>query len=213
MSLSDSLSHKIEHSKNVIERERNRYPTTWGVFFSGGKDSLTLLRLIGDGDRVWAKALFIDTGHQPQETYDHIKEIEKLWGVNVTVISPKKLLECGIECKEYKARVAKHAPPSSGFDVMFVGVRHDEHPARAFHPEATARWGSRRVHPILAWTEQDVWDYLGHYDVPVNPLYERGFRSLGCEDQMSLSPLPEERAGRKFDDPELMRRLRTLGYF
>ena len=41
-----------------------------------------------------------------------------------------------------------------------------------------------RIHPILHWTEQDVWDYIKKENLPVNPLYfsKKGkrYRSLGC---------------------------------
>jgi sulfate adenylyltransferase subunit 2 len=43
-----------------------------------------------------------------------------------------------------------------------------------------------RVHPLLHWTELDVWQYIEREDIPVSPLYfatgkNERFRSLGCE--------------------------------
>lgn len=42
-----------------------------------------------------------------------------------------------------------------------------------------------RIHPLLDWTELDVWEYILQEDIPVVPLYfDRGdgtrYRSLGC---------------------------------
>ena len=42
-----------------------------------------------------------------------------------------------------------------------------------------------RVHPLLDWTELDVWEYIGRENIPVVPLYfDQGdgtrYRSLGC---------------------------------
>jgi sulfate adenylyltransferase subunit 2 len=42
-----------------------------------------------------------------------------------------------------------------------------------------------RIHPLLDWTELDVWDYIGRERIPVVPLYfdqgqGRRYRSLGC---------------------------------
>lgn len=91
-----------------------------------------------------------------------------------------------------------------------------------------------RVHPILHWTELDVWRFLKQEGIPVNPLYfsvggER-YRSLGCmpctnstkSDAMTIDEIidelkttdTEERAGRAQDkeDGEVFRRLRALGY-
>jgi sulfate adenylyltransferase subunit 2 len=91
-----------------------------------------------------------------------------------------------------------------------------------------------RVHPILHWTELDVWRYTKENSVPFNPLYlSRGgkrYRSLGCEccttpvesrassidsilEELETTRIPE-RSGRSQDKEreETMRRLRSLGY-
>lgn len=36
------------------------------------------------------------------------------------------------------------------------------------------------VNPIIDWQEQDVWDYLKENNTPCNPLYECGFKRVGC---------------------------------
>lgn len=93
---------------------------------------------------------------------------------------------------------------------VIVGVRRDEEPTRAkeryFSPRgANMEWtvvdqppelwdqfktdfapGTHiRIHPLLHWTELDVWQYIEREAIPVVPLYfadARGFRyrSLGC---------------------------------
>jgi len=91
-----------------------------------------------------------------------------------------------------------------------------------------------RRHPILHWTENDVWEYIKDRKIPVNPLYfsKKGhrYRSLGCH--TCTSPIPSkaksideiieelkttkipERSGRAQDKEkeQVMRRLRALGY-
>ncbi len=91
-----------------------------------------------------------------------------------------------------------------------------------------------RVHPILHWTEADVWRYVKNRKLPVNPLYfaknGRRYRSLGCQtctqpiasnaqtidqivEEIERSPR-DERAGRAQDKEEayMMQKLRALGY-
>ncbi len=34
--------------------------------------------------------------------------------------------------------------------------------------------------PIVRWTEEDVYAFLGKYGIKLNPLYERGFKRVGC---------------------------------
>lgn len=89
-----------------------------------------------------------------------------------------------------------------------------------------------RVHPILHWSEVDVWEYVKDRNLPVNPLYfSRGglrYRSLGCmpctlpikSDASSIDEIVEElkttktseRAGRAQDKEAEMGALRYLGY-
>jgi len=89
-----------------------------------------------------------------------------------------------------------------------------------------------RVHPLLHWTEQDVWEYIKKEDIPVNPLYfSKGgyrYRSIGCacctepiESNANtvrkiLRELKDtkggERSGRSQDKEAIMEKLRALGY-
>ena len=91
-----------------------------------------------------------------------------------------------------------------------------------------------RVHPILHWTEIDVWEYIKKNNVPCNPLYfsrnGKRYRSLGCmpctkpvkSDAKTIDEIIEEikttkieeRSGRLQDKEreDVMRRLRALGY-
>ena len=36
------------------------------------------------------------------------------------------------------------------------------------------------VNPIIDWTDEDVWSWLLHYNIELNPLYEEGFKRVGC---------------------------------
>ncbi len=95
-----------------------------------------------------------------------------------------------------------------GFEGIIAGIRRDEQPTRAkervFSPRAEdGSWDVRdqppefwdqynlefppkahvRVHPLLDWTEIDIWRYIEREEIPVVPLYfardGKRFRSLG----------------------------------
>lgn len=36
------------------------------------------------------------------------------------------------------------------------------------------------VNVIVDWSDEDVWEFINMYNVPVNPLYEEGYRRVGC---------------------------------
>lgn len=151
---------------------------------------------------------------------------------------------------------------ADGFDCVFVGIRGDEHGIRAKEHYFSYRDGSGmprpekqpvaiwdfysapagsgdngchyRVHPLLHWSETDIWKYIGQEDIPVPPLYFAvdgyRYRSLDCEpcctpSRSTASTVGEiieelnssesfEREGRDQDkeDPFGMEKLRSLGY-
>ncbi len=57
--------------------------------------------------------------------------------------------------------------------------------------------GLRKVNPLAAWGEDEVWAYLRRHKVPVNTLHDRGFPSIGCAPcTRAVAPGEDPRAGR-----------------
>lgn len=153
-----------------------------------------------------------------------------------------------------KAAVAKH-----GFRGLVAGIRRDEEAIRAkeryFSPRSADSswdlkdqppefWGQYmtsfpddvhvRVHPILHWTEIDIWRYTKRENIPVIDLYfaknGKRYRSLGDQDithpvastastideiieELESTKIPE-RSGRAMDHEaeDAFERLRSAGY-
>lgn len=40
--------------------------------------------------------------------------------------------------------------------------------------------GKRVVNPIVDWTDDDVWEFIGDSKIPMNPLYDEGWCRVGC---------------------------------
>jgi sulfate adenylyltransferase subunit 2 len=146
-----------------------------------------------------------------------------------------------------------------GFRGVMLGIRRDEQAIRGkervmsprdasggwdFKHQPAEFWdqynaeppagGHIRVHPLLAWTELDVWRYILREGMPVVPLYfarnGKRFRSLGEKDitfpiDSTATSIPEiiaeleasrepERAGRAMDheSEDAFERLRAQGY-
>jgi phosphoadenosine phosphosulfate reductase len=87
----------------------------------------------------------------------------------------------------------------SGVEAWVTGQRREQSVTRTElhedeHDEAR---GIEKYNPLAEWTESDVWAYLGHFDVPVNPLHARGYPSIGCEPcTRAIRPGEDSRAGR-----------------
>lgn len=52
------------------------------------------------------------------------------------------------------------------------------------------------LNPILDWTEKDVWDFLHHYGCEANPLYQCGYKRIGCIG----CPMAEKHRYKQFND-------------
>ncbi|HUW55429.1 MAG TPA: sulfate adenylyltransferase subunit CysD [Planctomycetota bacterium] len=162
-------------------------------------------------------------------------------------------------CTALKTQALKDAIHKHGFEALLLGIRRDEHGIRAkeryFSPrDEEFKWDYKnqppelwdqfksssedrthlRVHPLLHWTEFDVWRYVQREEMPVCPLYfardGKRYRSIGCapccepvdSDADTIDRIVEElrttrtaeRSGRAQDKESdyTMQKLRALGY-
>lgn len=40
--------------------------------------------------------------------------------------------------------------------------------------------GKRILNPIIDWSNEEVWEFIHEYNVPINPLYKKGYKRVGC---------------------------------
>jgi phosphoadenosine phosphosulfate reductase len=58
-------------------------------------------------------------------------------------------------------------------------------------------YGLMKLNPLVDWTEADAWEYVHRFEVPTNPLHQRGFPSIGCAPcTRAVLPGEDARAGR-----------------
>jgi sulfate adenylyltransferase subunit 2 len=162
-------------------------------------------------------------------------------------------------CGALKTEPLRQVVEAHRFGGVIVGIRRDEEGSRGkervFSPRTpTSAWDVTeqppefwnqyrtdvppgehvRVHPLLDWTELDVWRYIARERIPMIDLYfardGRRYRSLGCapctasiaSSARSIADIIEElrttrtaeRAGRAQDqeDTHAMQKLRVKGY-
>ena len=46
--------------------------------------------------------------------------------------------------------------------------------------ETCQRKGKRVLNPIIDWSDEDVWEFLERFEIPINPLYRMGYKRVGC---------------------------------
>jgi len=177
-------------------------------------------------------------------------------------MSPERgRFEC---CTALKTEALRQAMEEFNLKAILLAIRRDEHGIRAkeryvsgrdrnfrWHYEnqppelweqvndlrETAGETHVRIHPMLHWTELDIWRYIRREKIPVVGLYFSGtrkvgyrYRSIGCErccipvesnagtvnqiiEELEATNVPE-RAGRAQDKERafMMQKLRALGY-
>lgn len=66
--------------------------------------------------------------------------------------------------------------------IMYVGIRAGESEKRSKMPEKELNeyMDCLKIHPILKWSEKQVFDYLKSKNVEPNPLYFNGSARVGC---------------------------------
>ena len=135
--------------------------------------------------------------------------------------------------KQFRWNVSKEKVDSNEGDSPFVALQDTEFSgwnlfATDFGPETD----HVRVHPLLQWSEREIWEYVKREKIPLMDLYfakgGKRYRSLGCEccctpvdsDADDIDKILKElkgintteRIGRTQDKEHLMQKLRSLGY-
>ncbi len=91
----------------------------------------------------------------------------------------------------------RRAIEEMGVSCWVTGLRCTEGRTRTDYLELEERdEGLLKLNPILPWHEREVWQYIALDQVPVNPLYGEGYRSLGCEPCTHITTGANERDGR-----------------
>ena len=186
------------------------------VAWTTGKDSVVTLSLMESIMPV-RTLLFIDSGWEFFETYEMLDRYRERYDVLIETARMLDETYRGARCPCLSGKVAaiKRAVRVHGIDMLAVGVRKDEHEARAEEQPIHRYEDHVRLHPVLDFTEREIWEYIAKFKLDVNPLYEKGFRSLGCSRCTTLNwgNGKEERAGRATEKEGVMAALREQGYF
>jgi len=172
-------------------------------YLSGGKKiftsssfqthSIPLLHIVSIIDPS-IPVYFLNTGYHFPETLefrDYIAEMLKLNLVNLKPDTPKnmqldadgKLLFtsdpdhcCYLNKTQPMERVLMY------HDVWINGIRAEQNSYRsALKIEEVAKHNVIRFHPLIGWTNKDIYEYRKKFDLPEHPLESKGYFSIGCE--------------------------------
>ena len=151
--------------------------------------------------------LFLDTFHHFPQTLEYRDEMTRRYGLRLVNLRAKEPAVGLWQVESTQACCARHKVEPlfsalEAYDTWFTALRRDQSPSRANLQQVEPfRLPSGktidRVAPIAAWTARDVWKYAKDREIPLMPLYEVGYTSIGCEPCTSVPFDPENpRSGR-----------------
>ena len=177
---------KVKFAKKLIKEYLEKYPEKSVVSCSFGKDSMTLFHLAKQIKKD-IPVVSVMTPFKFAATFRYKDKMTRKYKMNLTTgIKNEKTdmpdwwktnpTDC---CNYYKVETLREGLEK--YDCWFSGLRKDERQGKGkLYVENPDRYGKIKVNPIWDFTELDIWRYLALHRIPVNSLYGKGYRSLGC---------------------------------
>jgi phosphoadenosine phosphosulfate reductase len=139
--------------------------------------------------------VLVDTGYLFKETYQFIDGLTERLQLNLKVYQPRfspvwqearygKLWEQGLEGLDLYNRINKIEPMQRALKeldakVWIAGLRRQQSRSRSHLPVLMRRGERLKIHPIIDWSDRDVYLYLKRHDLPYHPLWHQGYVSIG----------------------------------
>ena len=202
-------------AEEVLAWALERFGRGIAISIAGGVEGLTIVDMavrIDPNVRVFT----LDTGRLPQETYDLLDQVSERYGIDIEVQFPDatqvqklvgrhgvNLMYQSVDLRLLCCQVRKVQPLVrylQSLEAWITGIRREQWATRSDvrKIEIDHDHGAiAKVNPLADWTKQEVWDYVRANDVPVHPLFEQGYASIGCAPCTRATPPGEpDRAGR-----------------
>jgi phosphoadenosine phosphosulfate reductase len=137
--------------------------------------------------------VFIDTGFHFPETLAYRDEIRRRFDLPLVELQPimpraEFAATHGLDlyardpdlcCHINKVEPLKRYLP--GVRAWVNGRRRDQASTRQAMRVVEAFQGDlHKVNPMCSWTSRDTFQYMEHHGIPMHPLFEKGYASIGC---------------------------------
>jgi len=164
---------------------------------SFGAEDMVLTDAIARSHRKISIAT-IDTGRLPDETYQLWQSVTEHYGVKIEAFFPAApAVESYVRINGINAfyesvaqrreccHIRKVEPLGrmlAGHGAWITGLRRAQSAARSTlsAEEFDAANKVVKFNPLIEWSDEDVWEYLGEKRVPTHALHARGYPSIGC---------------------------------
>jgi phosphoadenosine phosphosulfate reductase len=221
---SSQLPGHLDDPVEVLAWAADRYAGRIALVSALGPQSVAILRLLERIGRLDAVAVvLIDTGLLFPETLALAEAVEARFGVRIERVRP--LASVAEQATAHGEALWSRDPDRccalrkveplgralAGRDAWITGLRASQGPSRAATATVAYDAATRRVKvaPLAHWSRADLVAFLEREELPINPLLERGYASVGCAPctrrTVSFTAHPalgiDERAGRWAEHP------------
>jgi thioredoxin-dependent adenylylsulfate APS reductase len=207
------LSQDLENlpAAELLQWAISTHGNEFGVATSFQKEGMAIVDLASraGGCRVFT----LDTGRLPEETCRMMEAVRERYGVTVETVSPDReelermvtahgpnLFYRSPELRQQCCAIRKVRPLQrklGEFRAWATGMRREQSETRAAVRKVEEVDGRLRLCPLADWSAPQVEEYISRNGVPVHPLYQRGYTSIGCAPcTRAVAPGESERAGR-----------------
>ncbi len=207
-----SIEYKIRAAEQLIRQELEQTQGDVCVTNSFQAEDMIVLHLVRHILRD-VPVIFLDTGYHFAEVYEYRDRMAQAWSMNLINLLP----ELTVPEQEAQFGILNQTDPSrccglrkvkplfaalDRYELWFTGLRREQAKSRAaLQPVEDFALPSartiRKISPLAEWTAKDVWFYAVQHNIPLLPLYDKGYSSIGCEPCTSLPLDPSDpRSGR-----------------
>jgi phosphoadenosine phosphosulfate reductase len=186
-------------------------------------DDMVLLDML---TRIGAqpKIVVVDSCRMMPETYDFIDVVLDRYHLKLSFFFPDtKALAAYLKENAPNAmrhdrklrlsccEIRRHEPlrrAIAGHKAWMAGLRRSQGETRKSVAKVAldpVHKGHVKICPLADWSWEQVWTYAKEHGVPMQPLYEQGYMSIGCAPCTRPSQSGDERAGRWWWEPSSQR--------
>ncbi|SFZ82720.1 phosphoadenosine phosphosulfate reductase [Devosia enhydra] len=184
-------------------------PGDIAIVSSFGADSAVLLHLVSQVDRA-LPVYFLETGKHFAETLAYVETLRQRFGLTrVTALHPDpadvarfdpdgQLWERDPDSCCHIRKTEPLEPVTAQFGGWVTGRKRYQTAERGVLPHFELTSDDRiKINPLAYFSDSDVNAYKAQHGLPEHPLYDKGYKSIGCAPCTSVVAAGEDpRAGR-----------------
>jgi phosphoadenosine phosphosulfate reductase len=177
---------------SVLRQAVELLPDDLAIVSSFGADSAVILHMVSEIDPD-LPVMFLETGKHFPDTLDYVETLSKTLGLtNVRALRPEDAdvarFDPNGDLWETDPDSCCHIRKTEPLDVAVAGYggwvtgrKRYQTADRGVLPHFELTSDDRiKINPLAYWNGDDVEVYRKQHDLPEHPLYDRGYKSIGC---------------------------------